>query len=594
MSSLIAIQTNEQIIFASDTALSAQFKEKTYRVSNDEQKLFEYEDFIMFASGKKEIRDTLLTSIGLNPTIEDIVICLNEKILPISEEFSLEVVIALKNESKLIFLSSNDGYLYSENVCRDSNTHLFTAGYRTEEISNIFTNELIVYPVYQALTTTFKKVVCNEIGGNIDVFHIHDSKVKKKRIKIDDFKTYSDEEIINSLNLVFANRLYGSAILGNNLRIESDSGIFTINGATQTVYDNKGVKKIELGKYQNPDSPSLYKYGMRVYDGAIDIRTSSSANRGTQLDGDGFRAFNNNGVRTFNVNATTGQVEIIGDLTIKSSPSSYRGVVITSSGITGYNASGGITFELNANSGKMTSQENFLIQTSTSPNRGVKIDDYGIRGYNTGGTKTFEIDVYGNATFSGNITASNIYGTSINGGSISGTTISGNTITGNTINGGSINGTTITGSTINGNDINGGTISGTTITGNTINGGTINGTTINGTKITSADINISEEATIGNWLNLGTRWNDPYPKGIRFGGGAGGSQISYRDDMINISAMSGVKIPEGLLFIGNETAVSSNYTGMRLVWNGAQGGEKGGRLYVRNYSGEIGYIELKA
>lgn len=244
-------------------------------------------------------------------------------------------------------------------------------------------------------------------------------------------------EVAITKNGVFANRLYGTALLGNNLVIQSDNGLFTINGETQTIYDANGVKKIELGKYQNPDSPSQYKYGLRVYDGAIDLRTSNNPNRGTQLDGDGFRAFNNNGVRTFNINAATGQVEIIGDLTIKSSPSSYRGVVITSSGITGYNASGGITFELNANSGRMTSQENFLIQTSTSPNRGVKMDDYGIRGYNTSGTKTFEIDIYGNATFSGNITASNIYGTTING-----TTINGGTINGTTINGGNINVTT--------------------------------------------------------------------------------------------------------------------------------------------------------
>jgi len=222
---------------------------------------------------------------------------------------------------------------------------------------------------------------------------------------------------------VHAEVIAGRLLLGNKLHIEDELGIVTIYNGLQSVYDTNGKIKVHLGRYPHPDSPSQYKYGLRVYDGAIDIRSSSNAYRGTQLDGSGFRAFNNNGVRTFNVDATTGQVEIIGDLTIKSSPSSYRGVVITSSGITGYNASGGITFELNANSGRMTSQENFLIQTSTSPNRGVKMDDYGIRGYNTNGTKTFEIDIYGNATFSGNITASNIYGTTINGGTINGVQI---------------------------------------------------------------------------------------------------------------------------------------------------------------------------
>lgn len=400
-----------------------------------------------------------------------------------------------------------------------------------------------------------------------------------------------------SKNGVHAEKLAGKLILGNKLVIESDLGLFTIDGAVQTIYDANKVKKIELGRYTDPNNSSTYKYGLRVHDGAIDIRTTSNTNQGIQLDNSGFRAFNNNGVRTFNVNAITGQVEIVGDLTIKSSPSSYRGVVITSSGITGYNASGGITFELNANTGKSTIQENFNIQTNQSPNRGVKMDDYGIRGYNTSGTKTFEIDIYGNATFSGNITASNI-----NGGTINGTTISGNTINGNNIYGGSINGTTITGSTINGNDINGGTITGNIINGGTINGtdirgstiygNTITGGTVSGTTIDSANINISEDATVGNWLNLGTKFNDSSPKGIRFGGSAGGSQISYQGDMINIAANSGVKIQHGPLWIENESAVTSSYDGMRLVWNGSPA-NAGGRLYVRGYGGEIGYLELK-
>lgn len=389
-------------------------------------------------------------------------------------------------------------------------------------------------------------------------------------------------EVAISKNGVHAEKIAGKLLLGNKLVIESDLGLFTIDGATQTIYDANKVKKVEIGRYKNPSNTSQYKYGVNIMDGQFDIRTSDNSNRGTQFDSNGIRSFNNSGVRTFNVDAVTGQVEIIGDLTIKSSHSSYRGVVITANGITGYNASGGVTFELNANSGKMTSQENFIIQTSTSYNRGVKMDDYGIRGYNSYGEKTFEIDTYGNAYFSGDIKAS-----SISGGSISGTTITGTTINGNNIYGGSINGTTLTGSVINGNEINGGTISGTTINGNTINGGTINGTTIN-----SAEINISEDATVGNWLNLGTKHNDSSPKGIRFGGGFGGSTISYYSDMINIGANSGVKITTGPLWVENETAVTSTYAGMRLVWNGVNGGA-GGRLYVRGFNDEIGYIELK-
>lgn len=63
-------------------------------------------------------------------------------------------------------------------------------------------------------------------------------------------------------------------------------------------------------------------------------------------------------------------------------------------------------------------------------------------------------------------------------------------------------------------------------------------------------------------------------------------------DMITLAAMSGVKISHGPLWIENESAVVSNFVGMRLVWNRSPP-NAGGRLYVRNYSEEIGYLELK-
>lgn len=122
--------------------------------------------------------------------------------------------------------------------------------------------------------------------------------------------------------------------------------------------------------------------------------------------------------------------------------------------------------------------------------------------------------------------------------------------------------------------------------------GTIDTGTLNSVNINSANINISDDIIVGNWINLGAKHNDPYPKGIRFGGSLGGSSISYDDDMINLGANSGVNVPHGPVWIENETAVTSSYTGMRLVWNGAPAGN-GGRIYFRGFGGEIGYVDLK-
>ncbi len=148
---------------------------------------------------------------------------------------------------------------------------------------------------------------------------------------------------------VHAERLVGRLILGNKLHIEDIDGIVSIQNALMTVFDTSNKPRVHLGRYPNPDNSSQYKYGLRIYDGAIDIRTSDNQYRGVQFDGNGIRAFNNNGVRTFNVIAATGQVEIIGDLSIRTSPSTNKGVVIDGDGIKGYNASGQITFQINNN-----------------------------------------------------------------------------------------------------------------------------------------------------------------------------------------------------------------------------------------------------
>lgn len=98
-----------------------------------------------------------------------------------------------------------------------------------------------------------------------------------------------------------------------------------------------------------------------------------------------------------------------------------------------------------------------------------------------------ELDISGDATFQGTITASNIIG-------------------------GSISGTTMSASTINASSVIGGTISGTTITG-----GTITGTTIIGGTISGATINTLQDATVGNNLYIGGMSNNFSKKGIYLG-----------------------------------------------------------------------------
>jgi len=117
---------------------------------------------------------------------------------------------------------------------------------------------------------------------------------------------------------------------------------------------------------------------------------------------------------------------------------------------------------------------------------------------------------------------------------------------------------------------------------------------LNGAVIVSGDIsgatniNVSKNITVGQTLNIGEVWTGNY--NINFGGEYGAMQIKAQGDMITLAAMSGVKISHGPLWIENNSAVTSSIVGMNLVWNGSPAG---GRLYVRTYSGENGYLELK-
>lgn len=145
-------------------------------------------------------------------------------------------------------------------------------------------------------------------------------------------------------NGVSSKMLNGAIILSNKVWVEDDKGVIEMQSGLQTIYDQNGNPRVYLGRYPTPENASQYRYGLRIVDGAFDIRTSASTNRGVQIDGNGFRAFNNNSVKTFEVNAATGQVSIIGGISIKTSPDSMRGVELDGNGFRIYGNSGQLVF----------------------------------------------------------------------------------------------------------------------------------------------------------------------------------------------------------------------------------------------------------
>lgn len=154
--------------------------------------------------------------------------------------------------------------------------------------------------------------------------------------------------------------------------------------------------------------------GLYAQNGAIDIRTGTSLNRGVLIDGNGIRAYDNNGTKKFDIDSN-GNAMFGG--TLSAATGTFSGNLSA--------AGGTFTGRLSAASGSFS-------------------------GDITGSNGTF----YGNlsavgGTFTGNLSGVNgTFSGTLSSGSVTSSTISSSTITGNTITGGTINGTHINSATI--------------------------------------------------------------------------------------------------------------------------------------------------
>lgn len=340
--------------------------------------------------------------------------------------------------------------------------------------------------------------------------------------------------------------IIGRLLIGSRLLIEDVDGIIKISGSTMTVYDNLGKEQVVIGKYDTN------KYGIKINNGSINILGGLTRDNISQSYTDSIK-YDDSGIRA--------------DLRLTSPlPNSLR---LDSNGITAYTPT-------TTNFARMDYRGLYVqggavdIRTSSVSNRGVILDANGLRGYKYDGTESFRIDNNGSSVFSGSLNAASgsfsgnldaAGGTfrgslSAVGGSFSGT-LSAVSGTFTSLSSGTLYGATISGGTISGGTITGGSITGTTITGNTISGGTVSGGTItggtiSGTTITSATIRISEDVSVGRYLNIGYGFGSS-AKGIAFVGTA--IALSAYGDTLTISAGHTV-------FGGSVDFSSSSITGL--------------------------------
>lgn len=313
-------------------------------------------------------------------------------------------------------------------------------------------------------------------------------------------------EVAISKRGVSANLLNGRIILSNKVVVEDALGVIEMHSGLQQIFDNQGRVRVQLGRYPDPDNSGQFKYGLRVYDGAIDIRTSDNANRGVQFDGNGFRAFNNNGVRTFDVDASSGIVSIIGGLNIKSNPDAQRGVEIDGNGFRIYNQSGILVFNAD-HFGNIYYAGRLQNAFGTVSNLGGTIQDMG---------GNFIGSINSDGTFRGLVTG----------------TLSANTVDAISIRAEQITAGTISADRINTQSLSAATLDVQQLRANNAQIDNLSSISSNLGNITGGRIDIDTDMTIGNNLYIGSNYMNEH--NIIFGG-TGGS-IQYIQDTMYINS----------------------------------------------------------
>jgi hypothetical protein len=236
------------------------------------------------------------------------------------------------------------------------------------------------------------------------------------------------------------NAIYRAFAAGVNT-IGSSAWVLTQIGNTAIADDAITSAKIFANTIQTTDLVATAIDGMTVT-GAT-LQTIVTAARGIKINTSGLTAYNGSGVATLTINASTGAISMLGDLTsgsnvtgatvtggtVQSEVTAARGIKITSGGLTAYNGSGVAQFTIDAATGSVALAGALTgagtitgptFQTTATLARGIKISSSGLVAFDATGVTKFNIDAStGNVTMAGSLTSgSTIDGAIVTGGTL--------------------------------------------------------------------------------------------------------------------------------------------------------------------------------
>ncbi|WP_440110391.1 hypothetical protein [Paenibacillus sp. QZ-Y1] len=264
MSCCLVIQTADDVWIGSDSAISTSINNNSYRVSDDGEKLFEIDNFVIFCSGSLLLsyrimdifKKTKERSISALSTIAKT----EYECSPIPNK-NLDIVVCLvTDKTEVIQLSPYLDFVPKHNFVMGNEIGLFVAGIKTQEAEEkaieLINNQIKVSEIF---LNTFSYLSCEEVGGFLSVFRLNKNDNKKIIYqKIAENNIRLIENFNTPQNLIIAERIIGKLLLGNKLIISDNDGTFTIEGNLLTIKDKQGNIRVQLGEYK----PGVY--GLKI------------------------------------------------------------------------------------------------------------------------------------------------------------------------------------------------------------------------------------------------------------------------------------------------------------------------------------------
>ena len=179
MSSCIVFQQNQKCYLASDGAVSIRFTDKNIRIKDDYRKTFQYENKLIFCSGKMEIVKNIVDTInGKNKLkIHDFSdICKTHY----EDSENLELFLLTYNKEIISYqISSYNNFKPIKRVIKGDNTEILSLGFNSKNNLEVAFAHIGKHNSIETLIENiYKDICCPEVGGIVDIFEISNKGIK--------------------------------------------------------------------------------------------------------------------------------------------------------------------------------------------------------------------------------------------------------------------------------------------------------------------------------------------------------------------------------------------------------------------------------